>query len=213
MTMPLLSALVAASSLLCISGYYQQNKLWVYLFKPLTTVLILIIAGLANTGESSTYQFLIIAALVFCLIGDVFLMLEDKFLQGLGSFFVAHLLFAAAFYSPDNSTTPWLAALLAGAGFSIYRYLIPFLGKIKFPVLAYFVVIILMTWCAWERHITQGSTATLLVAIATVIFMASDLTIALDKFRKEFKSAQAIILSTYFMAIWMIAISPIFRPW
>lgn len=211
MTIPLLSVLVAATSWLCISGYYQQNKLWVYLFKPLTTVLIMIIAGLANTGESSTYQTLIITALVFCLMGDVFLMLEDKFLQGLGSFFVAQLLFSAAFYGADNSTTPWLIALLAGAGISIYGFLYPFLGKMKFPVLAYFVVILLMTWCAWERLITQNTTTTLLAAIATVIFMASDLTIALDKFRKSFKSAQAIILSTYFLAIWLIAISPIFR--
>jgi uncharacterized membrane protein YhhN len=65
--MPLPSALVVASSLLGISEYYQQNKLWIFLFKPLTTILILIIAASANTGESSNYQVLIIAELVFCL--------------------------------------------------------------------------------------------------------------------------------------------------
>jgi len=44
-------------------------------------------------------------------------------------------------------------------------------------------------------------------SIGSILFIISDTNIALNKFRKPYKSAEAIILSTYYVSIWLISFS------
>ena len=77
----------------------------------------------------------------------------------------------------------------------------------KISVLLYVSIIFAMAWRAWENYYLIGSTATLMIAIGTILFIISDTNIALNKFRKRYKSAEAIILSTYFASIWLLSLS------
>ena len=70
---------------------YKGPRSHVYLFRPLTMVVILMIAVSAALPEGSLYSLAIIAGLICSLAGDVLLMLpSDRFIAGLMSFLVAH---------------------------------------------------------------------------------------------------------------------------
>lgn len=207
MLLYLISSIAVISAFLCIQGKYSKRTLQIYIFKPLTTILILIIAIIASKNLSGTYKYIILLALLFSLFGDIFLMLPDRFLHGLISFFIAHLMFLFAFIILGNSLTWWLAVIFALAGLLIYKYLLPYLGKLKIPVLLYVLIIVAMAWRAWENYFLFGSTATLMISISTLLFVISDTNIAINKFRKKYMYAEAIILITYFASIWLLALS------
>ena len=84
------------------------SRLAIYIVKPLLMpVLVLITLRAVNTNPISKLYKLIIAALFFSWLGDVFLMLElpnaNLFLPGLVSFLIAHIFYIIAFRSIQKS--------------------------------------------------------------------------------------------------------------
>jgi len=79
----------------------------------------------------------------------------------------------------------------------------------KIPVGIYIIVIAIMGWVAIERFNILPSFGTFLAAFGAIIFMISDAVLALNKFRKSYFSAEFIILTTYYIAQWLIAVSVI----
>jgi uncharacterized membrane protein YhhN len=202
----ILTLLAILSASLHIRAEYYGPRYHVYLFKPLTMVFILLIAVQAGQPDALHYKYAIIAGLLFSLAGDVFLMLpSDRFIPGLVSFLVAHLFYIAAFTSGTGLGFSWRLLPCAVYGVLIFSILAPHLGKMKFPVLMYMVVILVMAWQAWERWHQTGQSAALLAFLGAVLFVVSDSALAINRFRGEYKSAQALILSTYFAAQWLIA--------
>ncbi len=203
----LLPALIFLSALLHIRAEYAGPRWRVYLFKPLTTVLILLLVVSAPSPVSERYQWFVELGLIFSLAGDVFLMLpKDRFIPGLVSFLVAHLFYIAAFHqgiawiSAPILLVPFLIALVA-----LLRLLWPHLGGMKLPVLVYAVVIAAMAWQAGERWIQLGEAKALWALSGAVWFMISDSVLGYNRFVQSFKSAQAMILMTYFLAQYLIA--------
>ena len=86
----------------------------------------------------------------------------------------------------------------------MFSILAPYLGKMKWPVVVYMVVILVMAWQAWERWSQTGQSAALLAFLGAVLFVISDSALAVNRFRGRYKSAPALILSTYFAAQWLI---------
>jgi len=202
-----ISAAVILSGLLAVwFGYHQPNPGF-YLFKPLTTVLILTLA-LSGRNEVPIYGTLISAGLVFSILGDIFLMLpEDHFLAGVGSFLVTHVLYITAF-SAGLSELFWEPALpIFGLAALAILMLSRYLGEMKLPVYFYISVISVMAWTAWSRWMGAPGPDTLLAACGAVLFLFSDLILALNRFRGRFKTAQALNLLSYFGAQLLIAFS------
>ncbi len=207
MLIPVLTVLVVASATLCILAEYRGPRRNVYLFKPLTIVLIILIA-LLGEASSPLYKFLIIAGLLFSLGGDIFLMLpSDKFLHGLLSFLVAHLCYIAAFTTDGARPNIFTAIPLLLYGGTMLLMLWPHLGRLRVPVVIYMLVILLMVWQAWNRHISVENSGSMLALVGASLFAASDSVLALNRFRKPFRAARFLILSTYFAAQWLIALS------
>ncbi|MCI0393780.1 MAG: lysoplasmalogenase [Chloroflexi bacterium] len=205
----LLSPLILASAGLHLRAEYRGLRRHVYLFKPLTTGLILLLALLTADPPSPFYKLAIVASLAFSLAGDIFLMLPaDRFLAGLVSFLLAHLGYIAAFADPAGFyLSPWgLLPFLLYGGF-IYRLLWPRLGSMKLPALVYMVAIVVMAWQALGQWVQTGQSRALLAFVGALLFVASDSVLALNRFRKPIPHAQAIIMSTYFAAQWLIALS------
>lgn len=202
---PTLLAILSAS--LHIRAEYYGPRYHVYLFKPLTMVFILPIAVQAGKPDPLRYKYAIIAGLPFSLAGDVFLMLpSDRFVAGLVSFLFAHLCYIAAFTSGTGFGFSWRSlAPFVIYGIFMFSILSPHLGKMQLPVLVYMVVILVMAWQAWERWSWTGQSAGLLAFLGAVLFLISDSALAVNRFRGPYKSAQALILSTYFAAQWLIA--------
>jgi uncharacterized membrane protein YhhN len=209
MQQAILTSFIVISAFLTIRAKYKGSSMRLYIFKPLTTILILLTACLADASLSSPYQCLILFGLLFSLAGDVFLMLsKDRFIFGLVSFLIAHVFYIGAFTSgPGPGSTVWIIAMIVLIGIIQAAFLLPYTGRMKLPVLVYMIVILVMLWRAWERFQVVGRTSTLLAAVGAALFVFSDSLLAWNRFRSPFRSAEAVKLSAYFAAQWLIACS------
>ncbi len=207
----ILSVLIAASGFLTIRAKINAHTRQEYLFKPLTTALIIVIALVETDPVSGTYQGLIVAGLVASLIGDVALMLPDDrwFLYGLLSFLGAHLLYIAAFNLTRDGNAAWYYAVpFVVYGAVMIAWLWPYLGALRAPVLLYMGVILIMAWQAANRWLIEREVDSALLALAgAYLFVASDSVLAVERFRGTWRSAPIWVLSTYYAAQWLIALS------
>jgi uncharacterized membrane protein YhhN len=205
----ILSLLILTSASLHIRAEYRGQRRQVYVFKPLTTTLIVVLALTAKDPVSPFYRAMIATGLIFSLGGDVFLMLpSDRFIWGLISFLIAHLFYIIAFVYPDGIIlSPIFLALYLVYGGVMVRQLWPHIGGLRFPVLVYMSVILIMGWQALGRWSLLQTNAALLAAIGATLFVISDSVLALDRFQSRFASARLIVLSTYFGAQWLLALS------
>jgi len=204
-----LSTLALASALLTVRAEHAGARLQVYVFKPLTTALIVLVALQGENVSAGAYGPLVVAGLVCSLAGDVFLMLpRDRFVAGLVSFLFAHLFYIVAFASDGGrDLSAWAGAALLVYGAVMLRLLWSRLGSLRAPVLVYVGVILLMAWLALGRWLGAGPAGGGLAAAGAVLFAASDSALAWNRFMGEFRGAQAVILGTYFPAQLLIALS------
>lgn len=181
----------------------------VYLCKPLTLALIILIALQPQRHVSAVYQWLIVAGLLCSLAGDVFLMLpRERFIAGLFSFLVAHLCYIAAFSFERKGATPlWTALPFLLYGGLMLRVLWPHLAKMKVPVIFYMLVISVMAWEALNGWLASAARGSLLALMGALLFVASDSVLAVNRFKGRVRHAQLLILGTYFAAQWLIALS------
>jgi uncharacterized membrane protein YhhN len=205
----ILTALIVCSAGLTIYGERSGPRALVYLCKPLTVVLIILIALQSRHTTPAFYQWMIVAGLLFSLAGDVFLMLpRDRFIAGLFSFLVAHICYIAAFGFDGGSASPlWSAAPFLFYGGAMLRLLLPWLGKMKVPVIVYMLVISIMAWLALTRWLATEEQGRLLALSGALLFIVSDSILALNRFKGRVSHAQLLILGTYFAAQLLIALS------
>jgi uncharacterized membrane protein YhhN len=200
----------------------QQIKVW----KPLCTLLVILIAALSFTGpyESADrpYSALVLTGLGFSLIGDVLLIFQENakaFMWGLVAFLVAHLMYIAAFVYLQTSVLQAQsgggelvsAIVLVVVGASVYRYLSPGLGKMRTPVIAYIVVISAMVHRATAIALIHPGPATqpILILAGAVLFYISDAILAANKFRMGGRMPHYRLwnLTTYYTGQLLIALS------
>jgi hypothetical protein len=111
-----LGLLLVASGTATIVADYAGRRPVVYVCKPLTIAVAMVIAATAAGGPSPPYRALILCGLVCSLAGDVFLMLPVKrFAAGLASFLVAHVCYVAAFAGASPARAPLLVLAAAAA--------------------------------------------------------------------------------------------------
>jgi len=192
------AALATVSALGMLDGYF--------LFKPLTMGIAIVFVATRGYSTRATGRFnaLLIAALVFSLAGDVFLMLPGNyFIPGLASFLVAHIFYIALFRQGQGwfpSRRALVAVLAVGA--TMYGIVWGGLGDpvLKIAVAAYVTVISLMAAQAIGRAMVQGDAAARWVALGACIFMVSDSLIAINKFVTPVALSSLWILATYYCA-------------
>jgi uncharacterized membrane protein YhhN len=205
---------VAISATCAIVAAYRGSRRGVYLFKPLTTALIIAGVYLLLASFTPGYQTWILAGLAFSLAGDVFLMLgEKRFLLGLASFLAAQLVYARAFtlgVGIAAAQLPWLAPF---AFFALMVVIVLWRGLpdpvMKGAVVVYAAAIALMAWRAAARlHAPTVPFASGALALAgACLFLASDAVLAVNRFRKPFRLGEPVTLATYWAAQLLIALS------
>ncbi|HET7228903.1 MAG TPA: lysoplasmalogenase [Longimicrobium sp.] len=200
---------IALSAVGAIVATVRGWRRGVYVLKPLTTLLILMLA-MHLPASVPVYRQLIMAGLVFSLIGDVFLMLpRDHFVAGLVSFLVAHLLYIGAFTAGWTAwpLTAWVLAPFVIHASVLMWILLPHVPRaLKAAVVVYAAALLVMAWQAAERG-AAGVPGGVLAAAGGVLFVISDSALALDRFRRPFPGAQALVLATYWAAQTLIALS------
>lgn len=187
---------------------YAEHTVAYALLKPIPLLLLLACVWLvADRQRRAKPTWLLLAGLAFSMQGDVWLLLEQGFIPGLASFWLAHACYIALF----RQDAPWrrnpLALLLCvGAGTGLYAYLathgLPV--SLRLPVAAYATVIALMAAQALGRASSQHSRAARTVAWGALFFMFSDTVLAINKFVQPVPAAQLWILGSYYLAQWLI---------
>lgn len=201
-----LTVLAVISATLTIAAKRRGSKRDEYVFKPLTTTLIIAVALAADTPITQTYQALIVAGLVASLAGDVFLMLPGRFASGLLSFLIAHIFYIIAFTLESSGQAPiWYVIPFVLYGAVMLRWLWPHLGSLRVPVLAYLCAILIMAYQAANRWIETDQDGTALALAGAYLFVASDSALAVERFRGRFRGADFWVLSAYFAAQLLIA--------
>jgi alkylglycerol monooxygenase len=173
--------------------------------KPLAMALLILSVALRE-GDKDVKR-LVLGALAASLIGDALLLKPSLFLPGLVAFLTAHGFYIAAFsrgvgFLPSRAALAGVAAFAALALLFIWPGIAP---ELKAPVAVYVGVIALMAGQAAGRAIALRDSAAVLVAAGALVFMASDLTIALAKFGNVGWPADQWTLPTYYVAQGLIA--------
>lgn len=201
-----LSILTILSAFIAIYSYEKHTRLF-FIFKPLTTILI--IASL--NGLNNSYSLAIFIGLIFSLFGDIFLLFKTKFIWGLISFLIAHIVYIKAFNSGFSSLGLYVAVPLLIYAVIMLAQLWSGAGKLKLPILIYIAAILLMTYQAAEMFLQFRQLSTGLALLGALFFTFSDSVLAINRFKQEFKGAQVLVLASYYLAQWLIASSTLYQ--
>jgi uncharacterized membrane protein YhhN len=149
----------------------------------------------------------LLAALLLGWLGDLLLLSRKPamFMGGLGAFLLSHLCFGGAFLSGAVSLPAMGLALLPAlaVGALVLRWLWPHLpADFKLPVLLYVLAILGMCVAA-AGH--AGATGRWLVLAGAVLFAASDISVARDRFVAPGRGNRLWGWPTYFVAQLMLA--------
>lgn len=159
-------------------------------------------AGGADLGSS--YARLVVFGLVFGALGDAALLGEGRraLLVGLVLFLVGHLAYVAAFWP---GAALGLGPLVVAAAFALIGVagVAPRAGGLKVPVAAYSLVIAVMVATA------LGQDGGWLAPLGAVLFAASDLAVARQRFVKRSLANRLFGLPTYYAGQLLIAWSAV----
>lgn len=178
---PIALSIIAVTAL--VASDLKESRRGRYLFKPLAAAAFIWLA-LALDATATVYGQWMLAALVLCMLGDIFLMPDGQrsFLAGLTAFLCGHLLFGVAFYQIGENSTAALLSLAPATVLLILvaRWLAPHAPPaMKIPVALYVLVICAMLVCA---GLTWGHPVAPCVIVGAWAFAASDVAVARRQF-------------------------------
>jgi uncharacterized membrane protein YhhN len=209
------SVLVTAAVLLLVGVLFFEKRENPKGLVPTKTLLscLFVLAAFLQAHPIPRYAHFIIAGLVFCLGGDLFLALPQRkmFFLGLVSFLVGHVFYIAAF-SGVGLLTLWTwtgFVMLCIIGGGIYVWLKPHLGVMKRPVLCYILVITVMMSGAWSILVNSGLSlsARIMVFVGALCFYVSDVFVARDRFMNKAFLNRLIGLPMYYTGQFLLAFS------
>gem|GEM_PF-519809 len=162
----------------------------------------LALAILLASPMKTSHRMVMLAGALFCGAGDVILDIDRVrlFVPGLAAFLLGHVGFLALFWmrrTPNNSRRAWTIPVLI-FGLVMAIVLIPKLGSLLIPVLAYLVVITLMTVLAIMSDVRP------MAAVGAFLFMTSDALLALAKFVFDGQPSPHITIPVYFAGLFLL---------
>ncbi len=192
---------------------HKQSRLGIYSTKP--TMMLFLIAWvllyadlLTDTHNFPLVWFLI--GLAFCLGGDIFLMLPERFfLSGLISFLLGHIFYILGLWGSVTfkvSLLPglMLAVVILSISLTLYRRLARGMvasenTRMRIPVAVYAFIISIMLYLALLTPLSEAweNTFALIVAAGALLFYVSDILNAWRRFISPFSNDRLLIMSTY----------------
>jgi len=196
-------AIFSLGNIISAQKSYKVGK---YLTKPFLMPLLLLIY-LSGTCSPKA---VIIFALVFAFLGDVFLMPEGIFFNlGLGSFLIGHLFYIIALAQPIGKIPlifyifiiPYLIY-----GHYVYIKLLPYIKSMKVPIFLYLTTITTMSFLSILRGWSITGYEFWLPFIGSILFIASDTMLAFNIFKVKTKDLDSYIMATYIGAELLIVL-------
>lgn len=201
-------------------------------FYPEIIVKALIIPGLMIyyhsivNGKYSVFHRLMMAGFFFSWLGDILLQLSNGekdfgfapeyfFMLGLVAFLFTQVFYMLAFSTNQGKNTIFTRRiyqliLIIGYGglllWLLYNKLVTPEGNFRIPVIIYTAVILAMLASALNRYGKVNGVSYILVSIGAILFVASDSMIAINRFIEKFDFAKILIMSSYIIGQYLIAI-------
>jgi uncharacterized membrane protein YhhN len=179
-----------------------------YAAKP--GVMAFLFAWMFTTGGFSGPLFWFGLGILFSLIGDIFLLLPNErcwFPIGLGAFLLAHIAYIGGFNLPPaplNTLTLGIALFVGMTALPLARRILRSLPKkglrrLVEPVRYYAATITLMLFSALMTlfRTDWASIPAYLVSLGAVLFVASDVVLAWNKFVGPVRRGRLILMVTY----------------
>lgn len=194
-------------SLIDVIAILNHSSLWQTIAKPLIIPALL---AYYITGSKSKNK-LYIVALIFSFAGDVLLLDKSNlFLFGIGAFLITQVLYVYLF-SRGIGNGSLTKKILAGIPFFIFfvvliRKLKPGLQDFLVPVVIYGIAISLFGYVSLLKYLLKQHKVNLSLLIGAVIFILSDSLIALNKFHESRDVYPVLIMFTYIIAQYLIAV-------
>jgi uncharacterized membrane protein YhhN len=197
--------LVLLCTALLVASEWRGLRAGIWLFKPLASLAFVGYAWALGINPGPDRWML--AALCACALGDVLLIPRDEraFQAGVATFGAAHAFYAVAFYqrgmyAPATAISVVVLAVLA---VQVYRWLAPGVPpQLKPAVLGYCTVITAMV------AVSFGTTVAIQnwhIALGALMFFASDLSVARDRFLAPGFANRAWGLPLYYVAQLVLA--------
>lgn len=193
-------ALIGAANVL---GHYLGYPEMVKFSKPMLMPALIFFVYSQAKGHVTLRILLLSVALVFSFLGDLALMQEEKifFILGLGAFLVTQGLYTFIYYKstfekPEFRLMP-LLPILTFTIFFLFIIVPNTPDDLQIPVGVYAVVITAMAAMARLRLGLTSNNSYQWVLSGSLLFVASDACIAVDKFFRPIPYDSVIIMGTY----------------
>ena len=202
---PIVLCSVAVAGLLVAE--YRESRRGLWLAKPVASAAFIWL-GLASGAPGSGYGRWVLVALLLCWLGDVLLIPRDQprvFKAGVFAFLLGHVAYSAAFLTrPLDPSGLAAGAVVVGV---VILTVLRWLGKslppdMVGPVRTYMLVIGVMSALACGVTAAGGPWA---VAVGALAFMASDISVARDRFVRHQFINRAWGLPLYYAAQLLLA--------
>lgn len=165
--------------------------------------------------NSSEPNYLLVAALAFGFLGDMFLMWKANktfFIGGIKAFLIGHIFYITAFIVRSNflkGIPLWFFLLLlpyAGLGVLIAKWLFPFMKSMKLQAGIYLAVILAMSFTSLLMVFKASTISFLLSFAGSLFFIVSDTVLSFDIFKVHEQKNHIYIMATYILAQLLITL-------
>ncbi|CAG0883686.1 unnamed protein product [Cyprideis torosa] len=176
---------------------------------PVLSLVFFVLLHGMSLGQEHAYSRRVLFGLAFSMLGDAFLIYEEAFVHGIAAFAIAQIMYISAFgFSPIK---PAIGGILGGVASLVYSFVAPFLdGPLAYIIPMYIILLTVMGWRAIARvqFFEELWTWTKLCScVGGIAFVISDSVLAVNAFLVTVPYHQAIIMTTYYLAQLMIALS------
>lgn len=167
-----------------------------HVLKPATMVVLVAATLVLPDPASGPARGWLVAGLLCSLVGDVFLMLDDHFVEGLASFLVGHVAYVVALWNLGVDPGRFLVGLvvvvvlMAVIGSAIITGARRRDPRLAAPVAAYIAVISLMVASAVGTGIAVA-------VLGATLFYVSDGVIGFSRFFRDFPQSRLLVMTTY----------------
>jgi uncharacterized membrane protein YhhN len=182
------------------------------IFKP--SLMLCLLIALLCTSPAAKGKGMMITAILFSLLGDIYLMLENRdplfFILGLVSFLLAHIFYILFFLRSKEkapsllSQKPWLAGLLFLYVAGLLALVLPSAGDLVIPVTVYAVVLSGMLLSSLHVYNRFDKQSGIRFVLGALFFVLSDSLLAINKFYSPLGGASLLIMLTYCVAQFLI---------
>lgn len=195
---------VVFSGWLFVNASYRGPHWQGWLFKPVTLLLLLLLAWQAP--ELNITGYLIIAGLVATLVADAFQLLRTERLSLVaGALFTSYLLYTINFILQMNFSFFWPAPLiLLSIGVLLLLTVWSKLGAIRWIITSYVVMTLVMVWMAVELYFQRNTDLSFSLLTGATLLLVGNIVWLINRYRLSFRAAEAVIAGCCFIGHFLV---------